>query len=186
MIAAGYMAKRVEKNPEWLGVPCVQDIYSVSPCVSEAFADYVNYWQHNGYWLFDSPDIIQRLATKYAIPLNGTKLFYYEVYELQFNADEGNWESFKPEPSFPLEVEKPVAARLDGYDVVTFFAGNDPECSPLSCNSLAKEIRTNRHCLLSALEEAKDLLETGRFIECEPGPYRIFAVYSVKRSWPDD
>jgi len=182
MIPAGYMAKHVEVSPDWLGTPNVRDIYSVSSCVSNAFADYINYWQHNGYWLFDSPDIIQGLAKSNSIPLEETRLFYYEVHELQFNADEGIWESFKPEPSFPLEVAKPVAARLEGYDVVTFFAGNEPECSPLSCNSLAKEIETNRHCLLSSLEEAKDLLEKGQFVECEPGPYRIFAVYSVE--WP--
>jgi len=184
MIAAGYMAKRVEKNPEWLRVPRVQDIYSVSPCLSAAFADYINYWQHNGYWLFDSPDIILAVAKKNAIPLDGTRLFYYEINELQFNAAKGSWEPFGPEPSFPLNVEKLTAARLEGYDVVSFTAGNDPECSPLSCNSLARNIETNPHCLLSSLEEAKDLLEKGRFVDCEPGPYRVFAVYSVDRPWP--
>ena len=35
--------------------------------MSEAFADYINYWRHNGYWLFDSPDVIGRLAEQNAI-----------------------------------------------------------------------------------------------------------------------
>ncbi len=81
-----------------------------------------------------------------------------------------------------MEVEQPAAAEPEGYDVVSFSAGTSPECSPLSCNGLAKEIPTNRHCLLDSFEEAKGLLEQGKFVKCEPGPYRIFAVHSVE--WP--
>ncbi len=182
MIPAGYMAKRVEKSPDWLGAPNVDDIYSVSSCVSGAFADYINYWRHNGYWLFDSPDVISQVAERNAIDLEGARLFYYEVHDYQFDQAAGRWVSFAPEPSFALEVERPAAARLEGYDVVCFSVGTSPECSPLSCNGLAKEISTNRHCLLSSFEDAKGLLETGRFVTCEPGPYRIFAVYLL--DWP--
>lgn len=182
MIPAGYMAKRVAQSPVWLGAPAVDDIYSVSSCVSEDFADYIGFWQHNGYWLFDSPDVIVRLAERNALDLEGTRLFYYEVHDRQFDEEAGTWEPFGPEPSIALGVETPAAARLEGYDVVSFSAGTSPECSPLSCNGLAKELETNRHCLLSAYEEAKGLLEAGRIVKCEPGPYRIFAVYSV--DWP--
>jgi hypothetical protein len=182
MIPAGYMAKRVAQSPDWLGAPKVDDIYSVSSCLSEDFAEYINYWRHNGYWLFDSPDVIGRLAERNAIDLQGASLFYYEIHERQFDQETGSWGPFGPEPSFALDVETPAAARLEGYDVVCFSVGTSPECSPLSCNGLAKEIETNRHCLLSSLEDAKGLLETGRFARCEPGPYRIFAVYSV--DWP--
>jgi hypothetical protein len=56
MIPVGYMAKRVCRTPDWLGAPHVIDVYSVSGCISENFADYIQYWRHNGYWLFDSPD----------------------------------------------------------------------------------------------------------------------------------
>ena len=65
LIPAGYMAKRVATRPEWLEVPSVDDIYSVSRCVSRDFADYINYWKHNGYWLFDSIDVIRRLAVSW-------------------------------------------------------------------------------------------------------------------------
>lgn len=71
---------------------------------------------------------------------------------------------------------------LEGYDVVTFVAQTAPECSPLSCNSLASEIETNSRCLLQSVEQAQELLENGTFDDSEPGPYRIFAVYSV--AWP--
>ena len=76
----------------------------------------------------------------------------------------------------------PDEKELTGYDVVTFSFGNSAECSPLSCNALADEMQTNQHCLLSTLEQARQLLEWGRFDNTEPGPYRIFAVHSVR--WP--
>ncbi len=49
MIPAGYMAKRVSSKPDWLNAAQVIDIYSVSSCVSPDFADYINYWMHNGF-----------------------------------------------------------------------------------------------------------------------------------------
>lgn len=88
----------------------------------------------------------------------------------------------KAEPSFKTEVVPPPAKVLEGYDVVTFSAGTRAECSPLSCNGLAADIEVNRHCLLASFERAKQLLEEGRFKNTEPGPYRVFAVYSTEWS----
>jgi hypothetical protein len=183
MIPAGYMAKRVVPRPDWIKADRVADIYSVSSCVSTNFADYINYWRHNGYWLFDTPQVVSELANQNSIDLKGTQLFFYEVYEREFNAGIGQWVDFEPEPSFKTEVLLPAAKLLEGYDVVTFYARTSPECSPLSCNSLATEVETNRHCLLRSLERAMELLEEGKFQNTEPGPYRIFAVYSVE--WPE-
>jgi len=76
----------------------------------------------------------------------------------------------------------PPKKVLEGYDVATFFVRSSPECSPLSCNALAVKVETNQHCLLASLEQAQHLLESGEFKNSEPGPYRIFAVYSVE--WP--
>ena len=182
MIPAGYMAKHIASRPEWLKAERVADIYSISNCVSDDFADYINYWKHNGLWLFDSPDIIQQVAIEHSLDLTKTRLFYFEVYELEFDEEENSWRPFTPEPSFTTQVIQPEAKNLEGYDVATFYMRNTPECSPLSCNSLASEVETNQHCLLSSFEQAKDMLEQGKFKNTEPGPYRIFAVYSVH--WP--
>ena len=182
MVPAGYLAKRIAESPAWLNAPQVFDIYSVSGCVSENFADYIDYWQHNGYWLFNSPDIIVRIADEHRISLKRCRLFYYEIYDLQFDEKKVDWESFVPELSFPLDVRVPSGANLEGHDVVSFFAGTNPECSPLSCNGLARDINTNSHCLLETFNEAKHLIESGRFVNCEPGPYRIFSVYTA--NWP--
>jgi hypothetical protein len=62
--------------------------------------------------------------------------------------------------------------------VVSFNVQTSPECSPLSCNSLAESIEVNEHCLLPSLEIAKQLLESGAFTDSEPGPFRVFGVYS--------
>ncbi len=182
MIPVGYMAKHVAVRPDWLEAERVDDIYSVSNCVSNDFAEYINYWKHNGYWLFDSPEAIREVANEHAIDLMDTKLFFYEVYELEYDENERSWNTFSSESSFETHVRHPDTRTLEGYDVVTFNGHTCPECSPLSCNSLASEIETNRNCLLPSFESAKTLLDEGKFENSEPGPYRIFAVYSVP--WP--
>jgi hypothetical protein len=55
MIPVGYMFKKVMQRPDWLNADGVDDIYSLSGCTSEYFTDYIDYWKHNGYWLFNSP-----------------------------------------------------------------------------------------------------------------------------------
>jgi hypothetical protein len=176
MIPLGYMAKFVQENPQLLKAGQVTAIYSVSSCISEDFTEWINCWQHNGYWFFDTPSIIATIAKKQKVDLAPAKLFYYEGYELEFDDDEG-WRPYKPEPAFPLAVVPPIRKTLAGFDVVTYFCNSSAECSPLSCNHLAEEIKTNPFCLLDTLEEAKTLLENGRFKNSEPGPYRIIAVY---------
>lgn len=75
MIPAGYMAKRINKRPDSLSAPNVDDIFSVSGCISERFTDYICYWKHNGFCFFDSSEIIVSLATENSIVLEGTLLF---------------------------------------------------------------------------------------------------------------
>ena len=175
----GYMYKRVVSVPQWLNAPHVADVYALSGCVSANFADYINFWQHNGYWLFDSPAVIRSLAHEHAISLEGMKLFYYEAHDLQYDDASGKWISFEAEPSFETNIQPPTAASLEGFDVTTFSVGTSPECSPLSCNRLAADLATNSHCLFPTFEAAVQALEEGRFKNSEPGPYRIIGVYSV-------
>jgi hypothetical protein len=176
------MHKRVAVRPDWLKASAVLDIYSLSNCISDTFADYINFWKHNGYWLFNSPEVIEEIAVSEEVELSGTTLFYYEVYEYEFDEQSNDWSSFTPEPSFETNVRVPTDKQLAGYDVATFHAHTSPECSPLSCNSVATEIPVNKHCLFNRLEEAKEAIERGLFKRSEPGPYRIFAVYRVKSS----
>jgi hypothetical protein len=165
-------------KPDWLKVDNVLDIYSVSGCISEPFADYINFWKHNGYWFFDSPETMQTIAQNENITLADTQLFYYEVYECEYIEEETVWQTFDPEKSFRTNIQIPKKKKIEGYDVVTFSVHTSPECSPLSCNNLAEKIPVNQHCLLESFDEAKQLLENSKFDNSEPGPFRIFAIYS--------
>ncbi|NJL16729.1 MAG: hypothetical protein HC938_05540 [Nitrospira sp.] len=79
------MAKRVVRKPDWPKASRVEDIYSVGGCLSKDLADYITFWKHNGYWLFDSPDIIEQVAQEHSIDLAGATMFYYEVHEQEFD-----------------------------------------------------------------------------------------------------
>jgi hypothetical protein len=184
MLPAGYMAKRVSARPEWLTAAQVVDIYSVSQCVSRDFAPRITYRKRTGNWFFESPELIEHLAREDGVDLRGTSLFFYEVYEQEFDEIDETWSDFGPEPSLPTQVVVPPEKVLDGYDVVSFHYGDSAECSPLSCNRLATVVETNSHCLLATLEQAKQLLDGGVFTGSEPGPFRVFAVSSV--AWPYD
>lgn len=172
------MFKKVVEKPAWLEAGDVVDVYSVSGCISKTFADYINYWKHNGYWLFDTPGIMVSLAKAENIELSGTTLFYYEVYEYEFNDASKEWVSFAPEETFVTDVQFPEDKHLQGFDVANFAVHTKPECSPLSCNSLAATIPVNQHCLFSTFEEARNAIEQGLFENSEPGPFRVFAIYT--------
>lgn len=179
MIPVGYMYKKIAQSPDWLNVPAVKDIYSVSSCISNDFTDWINFWKHNGYWFFDSPEILKKLMEEENISPERSELFYYQVYEKQWNEESRQWIEFQPEPSFYTDVEEPENILLEGYDIVSFSCQTSAECSPLSCNHMAQQIPVNSHCLLSSLEQAVSIIESNQFEDCEPGPYRIFAVYRV-------
>lgn len=178
MIPVGYMLKEVVPCPAWIEVESVVDIYSVSKCISHDFADYIKFWKHNGYWFFNDSRELVDLARSEGKEVAGMTLFYYEFYELEYNEQSDEWSVFSPDSSFPTAVQEPHDKRLMGYDVATFSQQNTPECSPLSCNMLATELPVNQHCLFETFEEAKSALESGRFKNSEPGPFRIVAVYT--------
>ena len=187
MIPAGYMSKHVAVRHEWLkDLPHVEDIYSLSHCLSAHFGDYIDHWRHNGFWLFDGPEIIHDIAAKSRIDLAATTLFYYEAYEFELNdgstwslGEDGTWSDIDTS-DFPNNVTPPVSKELKGFDVVChMLTVADPGCSPLSCNGIAKEVAVNRHCLFDTLDQAKAALDAGNFANTEPGSKRIFAVYAV-------
>ncbi|MEQ1490675.1 MAG: hypothetical protein ABL932_09035 [Terricaulis sp.] len=180
MIPAGYMLKQVLPRPSWIKNEGVADIFAVSACFSKDFADYNNYWRHNGYWLFNKPVDMDEIITREGVDRSTLTLFYYEIHESQFDEYERAWSGFEIEKSFETNVVKPDRATLQGFDVVSFSMGRIPECSPLSCNSLADQLSVNPHCLFGTFDEAKEALEAGKFDDSEPGPFRIFAVFSVE------
>ncbi len=176
MIPAGYLLKTVAAALP--GFPAtVRDVHSVSPHVSPDFTDYIPLWRHNGWWLFDEPEVPWAIAREAGLDLAALALFYYEYVPEEYDEASGTWRPFAPEPSIPVAVVPPARTRLSGYDVVTFECRNAPECSPLSCNGLAAELPVNAHCLLDSPEAARAALAAGAFTNTEPGPFRIVAVH---------
>ena len=178
----GYMYKSISHKPDWLRKQGVNDIYSVSNCISKDFTDWIKFWKHNGYWFFDSPTIIQNLAKAHNIPLKGLKLFYYLAFEEQWDTNSKQWALFDSDKSFSTNVAQPHDAVIQGYDIISFSCQTSAECSPLSCNLMAQELDVNQHCLLSSFEQAIHYLESGKFNNCEPGPYRIFQVNLIENT----
>lgn len=182
MIPLGYMLKTVTAPaPDWMNSPQVSAVHSMSGCVSPNFGDYIGLWQHNGWWLHNTPEAVRHTAESLGAFSEAVSLFYYEAFDRQFVGEAGCWQPIAPETSFPTQVSRPdpAAIRLSGYDVVTFSAGTSPECSPLSCNALAASLPTNDRGLFDSFDAAYDAVENGDFRDSEPGPYRIIAVYFV-------
>lgn len=179
MIPLGYMAKRIVERPDWLDVPSVRDVYAVSDCISPDFTDYITFWAHNGFWFFDKPSRIARLCSQHGIALDDLTFVYYEAHPQQFKTDDHTWHGFGPDSDIKTDVSPPINPRLLGFDIVCYSMQNSPECSPLSCNHVATDVRVNSHCLIETLDYAVECLETGIFDNAEPGPMRIIAVHSI-------
>jgi len=179
MIPLGYMYKRVEKKPNYFKKDYIVDIYSLSNCISKDFAEYLEYWKHNGHGLFNSPNIMKEIAKINNLDLASCTLFYYEGYELEYDDDLREWHKYEPDPDLETVIESPIAKNLHGFDVANYSMSTIPDCSPLSCNYVANEVNVNEHCLFRTFEEAKSSLESGVFVNTEPGPNRIIAVYTL-------
>jgi hypothetical protein len=183
MIPLGYVAKRIPaERPDWLHAPSVVDVYSVSDCVNYTLleSNYTPDSPHICYGMFDSPAAIASAARSNNIDVEGTKLFFYEAHESEF--DGHDWLPLAADNSHRIRIMLPSAKDLVGFDVVTSIDGPNSH-SPLSCNGVAAEVRTNQHCLFETFNDATAALSSGAFEGAEEGPYRIYAVYSV--AWPE-
>jgi len=142
--------------------------------------NFIPLWKHNGWWMFDDPATLWSIAAEQNVDLSALAMLYYEAYENEFDDEKMKWLPIRPEGAFRTNVVVQAKASLRGYDVVTYSVHASPECSPLSCNSVAEKIPTNRYCLLDAQEPAIAALEGNQFDHTEPGPYRIIAVYALE------
>lgn len=144
----GYFPKRTLKRPDWLKARGLEEVCSVSNCISEGPDGWIDQWRHNDMWAYDSPELAWSVVPE---AVRGEfDLYAYHMFPVEFVEGEQ-----RPFPSPPLYVQPlpPSFERL-GCDAVSRSCGTSFECSPLSCNRMAEHVPTNRHCLVDDAETA--------------------------------
>jgi hypothetical protein len=170
----GYFPKQVHTRPDWLKAGQVEQVCSVSECVSPGPEGWINRWAHNDLWVFSDEQAAWRVVP--GGPSNPDyRLFAYCLFPVEFDGGEQ-----RPFAIPPLSVQPlPGSYRRLGYDIVARSGKAAFECSPLSCNGAAEQVSVNRFCLADDLVEAFRLAALFSRDEdgYEPGPYHIVEVW---------
>lgn len=153
-IFVGYFSKitaqkselKTEKGDIWLKNEIVEEICSVSNCISKAPEGWIDKWKHNDLGFYDTEE-----SALSVIPDNQEKydLFAYKLYPIKFT--EGKAVDCKVESSATESLD---SYKFIGYDVVSKSVADFFECSSLSCNSACEIYTVNRFCLIQDFEEA--------------------------------
>ena len=174
-ILIGYFPKKTAKRPEWLEVPHVEEVCSVSDCISSGPDGWIDHWTHNAFWAYDSPD-----AAWSVVPANQADfdLYAWRIFPVRFTDEHDEPLEL---PHLDVAPLPPTFIRL-GFDAVSRHLDSTFECSPLSCNSMAQEIPVNRFCLVETESEAFRVAREFARTEPEPGPYFLIEVW---RDYPN-
>jgi hypothetical protein len=168
MMDAGYFARRIAVAPDWLKAPHVREICSVSECISAGPPGWIDRWQHNAFgWYNRMQDARQAVPAARA---HEYRLFAYRLHP----------EIFRQGRRMPLSVPAdirpepiPGAFRSLGFDAASKSSesGIGLECSPLSCNGMARECPANELCLFPTIEAAMAGADRFSREQPEPGDY---------------
>lgn len=164
---------KTEKGDIWLKNEIVEEICSVSDCISKGPEGWIDEWKHNVLGFYDTEE-----SALSVIPDNQEKydLFAYKLYPIQFN--EGKIVDYNVESN---AIESLGSYKFIGFDIVSKSEVDFFECSPLSCNNACEKYSVNKYCLIAQLENAYNAcveIEQGRW---EPGPYYLFEVFRKTR-----
>lgn len=194
-IFLGYRVKKVIPRPEWLTDQRVIDICSVSDCMSEPPANWIERWDFNAAGCYSTLEIaISTIPVADLLAYSAFAYFFYPV-EIDdvgcanpksaldlFNADPEEFPSDPPPMNF-VEI---------GFDVVNGPPAQPAtgpitrsvssfSCSPLSCNNLSREYNVNEHCLLKGYQDAVAAAQRFAASGAEPPPYYIVRVHRCDR-----
>jgi hypothetical protein len=186
MFFLGYALKRVVARPEWLKAANVTAICSVSNCTDERPTK-LDRWTFNGSGFYDTiaaamEPIAPERQHEYAV-------FAYHLLNRRFVEGEG---APFPEPGWLAKVTPepmPRDFKALGFDCVSGEVGlpgpyetGQPVFghSPLSCNSMAEQIATNKWCLIDTRAEAERHAAyfSTEVSHVEPGDYYVVGVWS--------
>lgn len=171
-VLIGYFAKQRTPRPPDLDVPAnVMEIASVSGCIAHQPDEWIQQWKHNDWFVFDSPDV----ALSVASGLHDVRVYAYSVLPVVFTpvGDESL--------AITGVAPQPLSERftLLGYDVASRSVTPEFECSPLSCNEMARETNVNEFCLLESIEAARIFAQRCAKEQPERGDYFVVAVRSA-------
>src|SRR5688572_30601438 len=94
----GYNAKLIEKPQSWLGNAAVQEILSVSECISASPIDHTTLWLCNRWHLYDTLEALEKaLAETVVEGTRSLRRFFYEAYPEAVL--DGAWEPIEEVPS---------------------------------------------------------------------------------------
>ena len=175
LIFCGYFPKLITPAQPTLNIAGVTDICSVSTCLAQAPAGWINHWAHNALGFYDTVQLAESVIPE-------AEAAAYEVFGYRFSR-----QLFQDGRAAPWAVpELPCAPPGREFAPVGFDAVSKTadffEHSPLSCNRAAETLTRNEHCLFDTLEEAVAGAMTfsagGTY---EPGPYYVAQVLRRKR-----
>jgi hypothetical protein len=167
----GYFPKRLTEPPDWLKVLPIEEICSVSGCISQEPEDWIDQWQHNECWVFDTPELAWSV-----VPLpdrSAFRLYAFKMYPARF--EHGQLIQIEL-PTLQVSPLPPSFNRL-GYDIVSRSVTPMFECSPLSCNNMAEHHPVNRCCLVETEADGLRIAIEFSISEPEPGPYYLVEVW---------
>ena len=176
MIDGGYFPKRIAATPDGLELPGVQEICSVSHCISPAPDEWIDRWLHNEWGWYNTLADAQRV-----IPAGHEGDFRLFAYRLHH-------EVFTAAGRVPLPVPDDVRPEPMGaeFQRLGFDSANRSmptvlgfECSPLTCNRMAREMEANAHGLFPTLESA--IAGADRFAAEQPEPGEYFVIEVLER-----
>ena len=170
-ILVGYFPKKTATRPGWLENTQVQEICSVSLCISPGPDDWISHWKHNELGFYSTESSAWSII---ADAVDRFDLYAYKLYP--FHCLNQQTESIAC-PSVSNNKLSPDFVFL-GYDIITKSSSDFFECSPLSCNNGARDFPVNQYCLIddeaTALAVLQAIYRDGGY---EPGPYYLFQVY---------
>ena len=166
----GYFPKRLTSVPEGYDLPGVQEIASVSECIASGPEGWVDLWRHNDAFLYNSPEQAWAVVPVDDVARYG--MYAYKIASRVYGQDHAQ----------PIEIQvKPIDlpqsfSRL-GYDVVNRDYSVTFECSPLSCNAMARQVLVNEFCLFEDHASAVQFAKRCAVEQPEPGSYLVVEVW---------
>lgn len=183
----GFFPKRTARRLDWPKTTAVEEVCSVSTCISQGPEGWLDHWLHNALGFFPSEDVARAVANE--DPPADFDMYAYRMLPVAFppggeiRALQATDErAFK---SAALAQDMPSGFERLGWDAAGNWRGWEQslgfDCSPLTCNGQAAVIATNRHGLVSSLTDALEMAQRFGREQPEPGTYYLLEVWRKRR-----